>query len=115
MNVYEITEAKASGVLFYVAQSRRELAKESLRDVIAFAYEEGRKSATGEVMNREELEAKVEESHQRSWEAWEKLERATLDDSYDEEFEDTLTRKYEEGYSDALMMVKYLLAEEGEK
>jgi hypothetical protein len=45
MNVYEITEAKASSVLFYVAQSRRELAKESLREVIAFAYEEGRKSA----------------------------------------------------------------------
>jgi hypothetical protein len=66
-------------------------------------------------MNREELLAKVEESHQRSWRAWEELERATLDDSYDEEFEDTLTRKYEEGYSDALMMVKYLLAEEGEK
>ncbi len=43
MNVYEITEAKASSLLFYVAQSRRELAKESLREVIAFAVEEGRK------------------------------------------------------------------------
>ena len=48
MNVYEITEAKASSLLFYVAQSRRELARESLREVIAFAYEEGRKSGATE-------------------------------------------------------------------
>jgi hypothetical protein len=65
-------------------------------------------------MNRDELIAKVEESHQRSWRAWEELERATFSDDYDEEFEDTLTRKYEEGYSDALQMVKYLLLAEGE-
>lgn len=63
-------------------------------------------------MNRTELLAKVEESYQRSWWAWEKLERLTFDSDYDEEFEDTITRKYEEGYSDALAMVKYLLAEE---
>jgi hypothetical protein len=62
-------------------------------------------------MNRTELLAKVEESYQRSWWEWEKLERLTFDSDYDEEFEDTLTRKYEEGYSDALQMVKYLLAE----
>jgi hypothetical protein len=43
MNVYDITEAKASSVLFYVAQSRRELAKDTLREVIKFAYEEGKK------------------------------------------------------------------------
>jgi hypothetical protein len=67
-------------------------------------------------MNRDELLAKIEESYQRSWWAWEKLERATFDSDYDEEFEDTITRKYEEGYSDALMMVRYLLAEvEGEE
>lgn len=63
-------------------------------------------------MNRTELLAKVEESYQRSWWAWEKLERLTFDSDYDEEFEDTITRKYEEGYSDALAMVKHLLAEE---
>ena len=44
MNVYEITEAKASSILFYVAESRRELAKESLREVIKFAFEEGQKA-----------------------------------------------------------------------
>jgi len=66
-------------------------------------------------MDRTELLAKIEESYQRSWWAWEKLERATFSSDYEEDFEDTLTRKYEEGYSDALMMVRYLLAEgEGE-
>lgn len=55
----------------------------------------------------------LKEAYNRSWWAWEKLERATFDDDYDEDFEDTITRKYEEGYSDALMMVIKLLEEEG--
>lgn len=54
---------------------------------------------------------KIEEEYNRSWWAWEKLERATFDSDYDEEYEDTLTRKYEEGYSDALAMVKRFLEE----
>lgn len=63
-------------------------------------------------MNRSELVAKVEAEYQRSWWAWEKLERLTFNDDYDEEYDDTLTRKYEEGYSDALAMVRRLLEEE---
>lgn len=67
-------------------------------------------------MTLEELTAKVEAEYQRSWWAWEKLERLTFSSDYDEEFEDTIERKYQEGYSDALMMVQYLLAElKGEK
>ena len=57
----------------------------------------------------EQIAEQVEESYQRSWWAWEKLERLTFNMDYDEEFEDTLERKYEEGYSDALAMVKRLL------
>jgi phosphopantothenoylcysteine synthetase/decarboxylase len=111
MNVYQITEAKASSVLFYVAQTRRELAKETLREVIAFAVEEGRKGAVEAALAT--LNSKVEEDYQRSWWTWEKLERANFDDDYDEDYDDTLTRKYEEGYSDALAMVKRLLEEAG--
>ena len=67
-------------------------------------------------MNRAELVAKVEAEYQRSWWAWEKLERRFFnDEEYDEEYDDTLTRKYEEGYSDALAMVRRLLEEENQK
>jgi hypothetical protein len=61
-----------------------------------------------------EILEKVSTEYNRSWWIWEKLERATFDDDYDEDFEDTLTRKYEEGYSDALMMVMQLLKKKGE-
>lgn len=63
-------------------------------------------------MDRAKLIKMVEDEYQRSWWAWEKLERLTFNDEYDEEFDDTLTRKYEEGYSDALAMVRRLLEEE---
>ena len=67
-------------------------------------------------MNRAELVAKVEAEYQRSWSNWEKLERRFFnDEEYDEEYDDTLTRKYEEGYSDALAMVRRLLEEENQK
>ena len=61
---------------------------------------------------RESIEI-LKEAYSRSWWAWEKLERANFDDDYDEEYDDTLTRKYEEGYSDALAMAIRLLEEEG--
>lgn len=64
-------------------------------------------------MKGQELRDRIEAEYQRSWWAWEKLERLTFESDYQEEFEDTIERKYQEGYSDALMMVKYLL-EEGE-
>jgi hypothetical protein len=58
-----------------------------------------------------DLIAKVQAEYDRSWWQWEKLERATFDEDYDEDFDDTITRKYEEGYSDALAMVLRLLEE----
>lgn len=64
-------------------------------------------------MKGQELRDRIEAEYQRSWWAWEKLERLTFSDDYDEDFEDTIERKYQEGYSDALAMVKRLL-EEGE-
>ena len=52
-----------------------------------------------------ELIAKLEELHTYSLGRYQELESAFDDDDYDEEFTDTLIRKYEEGYSDALTMV----------
>ena len=52
-----------------------------------------------------ELIAKLEELHTYSLGRYQELESAFDDDNYDEEFTDTLIRKYEEGYSDALTMV----------
>jgi hypothetical protein len=65
------------------------------------------------MMDIKEMVEKVRAEYNRSWWAWEKLERATFASDYDEDYDDTITRKYEEGYSDALMMVIRLL-EEGE-
>jgi hypothetical protein len=63
-------------------------------------------------MERESIE-KLKAEYDRSHEAWKSLESAFDDESYDEDYDDTLTRKYEEGYSDALAMVLQLLEGEG--
>ena len=60
---------------------------------------------------RESIE-KLKAEYDRSYGAWKSLESAFDDEDYDEDYDDTLTRKYEEGYSDALAMVLRLL--EGE-
>ena len=62
-------------------------------------------------MSNEKIIEKIREEYNRSWWAWEKLERATFVSDYEEEFDDTIIRKYEEGYSDALAMVIRLLKE----
>jgi len=61
-----------------------------------------------------ELIIEIVNSYENSLDAFNELNSKFDDDNYDEEFEDTLTRKYEEGYSDALAMVIRLL-EKGEK
>lgn len=55
----------------------------------------------------EKMIEKIEAEYQRSRSKWERLEENVLE----EEYEDLLLRKYEEGYSDALAMVKQLLEE----
>jgi len=52
-----------------------------------------------------ELINKLQELHNYSQGRYQELESAFDDEDYDEEFTDTLIRKYEEGYSDALRMV----------
>lgn len=56
-----------------------------------------------------ELVAKLEKLHKESLDLFIELNSKFDDDSYDEEYEDTLTRKYEEGFSDALSMALELL------
>jgi hypothetical protein len=63
-------------------------------------------------MERESIE-KLKAEYDRSYGTWKSLESAFDDESYDEDYDDTLTRKYEEGYSDALAMVLQLLEGEG--
>ena len=56
-----------------------------------------------------ELVTKLEESHKESLNLFIELNSKFDDANYDEEYEDTLTRKYEEGFSDALSMALELL------
>ena len=51
----------------------------------------------------------LQAEYDRSYGAWKSLESAFDDEDYDEDYDDTLTRKYEEGYSAALGMVLDLL------
>ena len=62
-------------------------------------------------VERESID-KLKSEYYRSHEVWKSLESAFDDEGYDEDYDDTLTRKYEEGYSDALAMVLRLLDEE---
>jgi flagellar motility protein MotE (MotC chaperone) len=52
-----------------------------------------------------ELITKLEELHKYSLGRYEELEDAFDNEDYEEELTDTLIRKYEEGYSDAIAMV----------
>jgi hypothetical protein len=54
-----------------------------------------------------EMIRNLQEEYLRSFAKWEELDMNVLG----EDFEDTLTRKYEEGYSAALAMVLDLLEE----
>ena len=56
-----------------------------------------------------ELIEKLQQDYDKSYGIYERLERDTFDSSNDEDYEDTVTRLYEEGYSDAIAMVLKLI------
>jgi hypothetical protein len=58
-----------------------------------------------------EIIEKLEVSYSRSLAIYEKLELLTFDSDYDEDYEDTVTRLYEQGFSDALLIAIKLLEE----
>lgn len=54
---------------------------------------------------QDELMAKVKAHYEQSFAIWEEMSNRFEDAEYEESFDDTLTRKYEEGFSDAMEMV----------
>jgi hypothetical protein len=56
-----------------------------------------------------ELILELVADYERSYWKFEKLERATFDSDYSEDYENTVERLYEQGYSDALAKVIRLL------
>lgn len=59
------------------------------------------------------LIARLEKDHSESIATYSELaNRFETDEDYEESFDDTLTRKYEEGFSDALFMVLNVLKAE---
>lgn len=56
-----------------------------------------------------ELIEKLKQDYAKSYGIYERLERDTFDGDNEEDYEDTVTRLYEQGYSDALAMVIQLL------
>jgi hypothetical protein len=56
-------------------------------------------------MEKDQIFKKIQEEYLRSFAKWEELDGNVLE----EEYEDLLQRKYQEGYSDALAMVMDLL------
>ena len=59
-----------------------------------------------------ELYATIENDYKEAYAKWDELNRLFDNPDHDETFEDTLTRKYEEGFSDALAMVMRLMKED---
>ena len=53
----------------------------------------------------------IEKNQKESFKAWKDANDAYDDPDYSEEYEDTLQRKYDEGYADALQSVLELFAE----
>lgn len=51
------------------------------------------------------LVAKVKAHYEQSFTTWEEMNARFEDADYEESFDDTLTRKYEEGFSDSLEMI----------
>lgn len=61
-----------------------------------------------------ELLEKLKQDYVKHYGIYERLERDTFDSSNTEDYEDTVTRLYEQGYSDALnMVIKQLENSEG--
>ena len=62
-------------------------------------------------MTLEHIKKRLEIDYAESFKIYEDLTNALDSDDYDEEYENTLTRKYEEGFSDALRLVLSALKE----
>lgn len=56
-------------------------------------------------MGKDQIYKKIQEEYLRAFSKWEELDNNVLE----EEYEDLLQRKHQEGYSDALAMVMDLL------
>lgn len=52
-----------------------------------------------------DIKSKLQTPYEKSLNTYEALELLTFDSDYDEDYEDTVTRLYEQGFSDALLMV----------
>ena len=52
-----------------------------------------------------ELLEKIKAEYDKSYGIYERLELLTFNSDYDEDYEDTIERLYNQGYSDALLIV----------
>ena len=57
----------------------------------------------------QELESKLQIPYEKSLNTYEALELLTFDSDYDEDYDDTITRLYEQGFSDALLIAIKLI------
>jgi hypothetical protein len=93
----------------------KDLIVEALEVAINSYEYDGEKEKVAAIKKRIEtmkgLITNLKELHKKSFATYSELNNANDDDNYDEDYADTLTRKYEEGYSDALSMVIQLLEE----
>lgn len=61
-----------------------------------------------------ELIAQLRKEYEKAYAIWESLNIDTFDSDYEEDYENTVERLYNEGYSDALNMAIQLLENKGE-
>ena len=103
---YETVVKVAMRVSAYDKEHAVDVASELLTPIAGVMFVKGDSS-----MNMKELITKLEELHKYSLGRYEELENAFDNEDYEEELTDTLIRKYEEGYSDAIAMVLTSLKE----
>ena len=80
--------------------------------VNSYEYDGEKEKAAAIESKIEELSKLMEtlqEDYSRSLAIYEKLELLTFNDDYDEDYEDTVERLYQQGYSDALLIAIKLL------
>jgi hypothetical protein len=105
-NTYEIVVKVAMRVSAYDEEHAVNVASELLSPVAGVMFVKN-----NNFMNMQELNNKLKELHKYSLGRYEELENAFDNEDYEEELTDTLIRKYEEGYSDAIAMVLTSLKE----
>jgi hypothetical protein len=103
---YEIVVKVAMRVSAYDEEHAVNVASELLSPVAGVMFVKN-----NNFMNMQELNNKLKELHKYSLGRYEELENAFDNEDYEEELTDTLIRKYEEGYSDAIAMVLTSLKE----